>query len=316
MSSLTKVWRVTQGALVTLMLTAATQSQAADVVQLPPVNLGDTNFLDGMAGPGTLIQVFGSHSHGDSFRDGSGNPLPGSNSIDAQAVVAHYAHISEHKIWGGYYGAEALLPLANIDPETTLPGLPQRGKSGVGDLSVSPLLIQWTDSTLFGKPYFHRLNFVFVLPTGSYDADNDVNTGSNLFSFNPHYAGTLHLNEKWATSFRLHYLWNSKNDDANPALGADDIQPGSAFHMNYAASYRATENLRLGVAGYYLKQLSDDQIDGVSQAMSKEEVFAIGPGLQYKTKGGVFNLNSYFESGAENRPEGYRLVARYSWIFP
>jgi hypothetical protein len=302
-------------AVIVPALFASQPSAAGDFVQLPPVNLGDTSFLDGMAGPGNLVQVIGSRRKADRFTDDNGNGLPGSNQLEVQALVTQFAHITEHKIFGGFYGAEVLLPVVNIDPDTSLPGLPKRSEGGVGDLLVSPFLLQWTDSTLLGRPYYHRLNFLFSLPTGSYNEDRDVNPGANLYSFNPYYAGTLHWSSKWATSFRLHYLWNSENDSPNPALGADDIQPGQAFHMNYSASYKVTENLRLGIAGYYLKQLTDDKIDGVSQAGSREQVFGIGPGLHYQRQGGIFDLNAYYESEAENRPESHRIVARYSWLF-
>ncbi len=302
--------------LFVLMFNISTQGNAADVVQLPPVNLGETAFLDGIAFPGLFLQINGGHFHGDSFNDSDGDALPGNNEIDVNSLLLQYAYITRHKILGGYYGAEVLLPVADIEPDTSLPGLPSTGESGVGDLIVSPLFLQWTDSELFGKSYFHRLNFLVVLPTGNYSAANEVNIGSNIYRFNPYYAGTLLLTPKLATSFRMHYLWNSENTNPDIRLGVDDIQAGSAFHINYAASYQVMPKLRIGLAGYYLQQLNDDKINGISQANSQERVFSIGPGLQYKHSGGLFDFNTYFEFGAENRPEGYRIVARYSWILP
>ncbi|MGB1800451.1 MAG: SphA family protein [Gammaproteobacteria bacterium] len=297
------------------ILGSASNIQAADVVQLPAVNLGDTSFVDGIAGPGTLVKVLGNHFSANRFTDVNGNSLPGDNKLEANALLGQYAYISKTKILGGFYGAEVLLPLVDIEPDTTLTGLPNTGERGFGDLIVSPFLLQWTDHKIFGRPYFHRLNFVFLLPTGSYDADNQVNTGSNIFSFNPYYAGTYFLTKKLTTSFRLHYLWNSENDRPLSALNVDDTQPGTAFHMNYAASYALTKKLRIGVAGYYLNQLSEDEINGISQANSEEKTFAIGPGLQYHHKNNFLNINYYFESGAENRPEGHRIVAWLAWVF-
>ena len=51
-------------------------------------------------------------------------------------------------------------------------------------------------ATLFGRPYWQRLNFVFSLPTGDYDKDAAINTGSNTWIFNPHYAFTWELGER------------------------------------------------------------------------------------------------------------------------
>lgn len=72
-------------------------------------------------------------------------------------------------------------------------------------------------ATLFGRPYWQRLNFVFSLPTGDYDKDAAINTGSNTWIFNPHYAFTWELGERLELSGRLHYAWISRNDDPRRA---------------------------------------------------------------------------------------------------
>lgn len=73
--------------------------------------------------------------------------------------------------------------------------------------------------------------------------------------------------------------------------------------------------MRLGVNGYVLQQLTADKVDGHSQANSEERVFGIGPGLQMSSGGLSLYLNSYFETGAENRPEGIKAVFRLSKAF-
>lgn len=289
-----------------------------DFLQLPAVNLGDTNFLDGVAGPGKLVQIFANSYHADQFNNANGDSLPGHNDLSSNALVAQFAMITDYKILGGNYGIEVLLPAyAEVDPDTSLPGLPTQTGTGTGNILFSPLLVQWSDSKLFGLPYQHRLNFVFHAPTGDYSKHDQINIGNNYWSFNPYYAGTLQLTEKISTSFRLHYLWNEENDDPAPFLGAKDTQVGDAFHMNFSASYAVTPEFRVGLAGYYVNQLSDDKIDGISQENSRESVFAIGPGLQYFSHKyhGIFDLNAYFESDAENRTEGHRVIARYRWLF-
>ena len=296
-------------------LVFAAQVYAADLVKLPPINLGTTAFMDGMAGPGTLVQVSSNLSRVDSFNNDAGDSLPGNNSMDVNVLLFQLAHITNSRLAGGFYGVEVLLPYSDINPDTSLPGLPDQDESGVGDLLVSPFMLQWVGDSLFGKRYFHRLNLIFSLPTGSYDPDNDVNPGVNLVKFNPYYAGTLELSSKLSTSFRLHYLWNSKNKNPPSFMNASSIQPGTAFHMNYALSYEVNPGLRIGLAGYYLKQLSEDRIDGIRQEDSEESIIAIGPGLRWSRKGGFFNLNAYVESDAENRVEGTRLLARYAWVF-
>ncbi len=290
---------------------------SADKIQLPAINLGETSFVDGIAFPGSFFQVNTIYISADRFNDSRGNKLPGDNEIDASAVLFQYADITDYKIAGGYYGWELLWGFADIEPDTSLPGLPNQGETGLGDLIISPLLIQWTDSKLWGMPYFHRFNVIFVWPVGDYDRDNQVNISSNAWRFNPYYAATLLLSPQWEASIRLHYLWNAQNNDPNPLAfnGADDIQAGSAFHANYAVSREVRPGFRVGISGYYLNQMTRDRIDGQSQLRSGEKLHGIGPGIHWKHKNTILNLDSFVDWGAENRPEGYRIAFRYAWLF-
>jgi len=300
---------------VTGSVTMTKNSHATDLVQLPSMNLGDVNFHDGMAKPGKIAMLLSENYRGQSFNSEKGNELPGNNELNVDVLLSQFAFISEKKILGGYYGAEVLLPWVHVKADTNLQGLPNESETGSGDIIFSPFLLQWTDSTLFGKPYSHRLNFLFNAPKGSYDKHKAINTGYNYWRFNPYYAGTLQITPEVTTSFRLHYLWSDKNDDPNPSIASQSTQAGTAFHMNFATGYALTPKLHIGVAGYYLKQLSDDRIDGLRQANSREQVFGIGPALQYFAQNGMFEVNAYIESGAENRTEGNKVIARYRWLF-
>jgi hypothetical protein len=213
----------------------------------------------------------------------------------------------------GYFGAEVLLPLVDVDLSTS--AQPRNRARGVGDLIVSPFILQWNDHKLFGMPYFHRFDIALSLPTGQYNANRAVNAGNNLVSLNPYYAFTIVPTDKFEISARLHYLWNSENDNPYAGLGASSIQPGQAFHANVAASYEIMRNLRIGVNGYALQQFTDDKVNGHTLAYSEERIFGVGPGLVFNTDKLWIYLNSYFEVGAENRPEGIKITLRISKVF-
>jgi hypothetical protein len=299
-------------AVAATLLVWAGASAAADV-PLPPVNLGETSFQDGIAFPGWLVEETFIYYHASSFTDSNGRDIPGSNRLTAASAVTHVAWISNFRLLGGFYGAEVLLPLAYLDFDTDFG--PDGRERGLGDLIVGPFFIQWTDSRLFGMPYFHRLNLDFVLPTGEYSKNSSVNLGSNIYTFNPYYAFTLIPTDRLEVSARLHYLWCSENDDPFVGLGANDTQPGQAFHANFTASYEIFQDLRLGINGYYLQQLTDDKLDGDDQARSKERVLGIGPGLKYTFERLALYLNTYYETAAVNRPEGFRGIFRLSMAF-
>jgi anthranilate 1,2-dioxygenase (deaminating, decarboxylating) large subunit len=125
----------------------------------------------------------------------------------------------------------------------------------------------------------HRIEFQLIFPTGKYDDDHTLNPGSNFFSFNPYWAATLFITPKWTTSWRLHYLWNDKND--NPST---EVPPTSPFF----------------------------EADGKDVSNSRERVFAIGPGAVYHfSQDNHLFFNAYFEAFAENRPEGNRFNLRW-----
>ncbi len=53
---------------------------AADI-RLPPVNLGDTSFEDGIAFPGWLVEETIGYYHAGQFNDHQGEKIPGSNKL-------------------------------------------------------------------------------------------------------------------------------------------------------------------------------------------------------------------------------------------
>jgi hypothetical protein len=206
-----------------------------------------------------------------------------------------------------------LLPVAGANLD--IASQPQARGRAVGDLSVNPFILQWNDQKVFGRPFFGRFDFAMVVPTGQYDSSRSLNIGNNVLSLNPYYAFTIFPTDKLEVSARLHYLWNSQNDNPYEGLDASSVQPGQAFHANLAISYEVMKGLRLGINGYALQQLTDDKMNGNSLPDSKERVFGIGPGLVYSKDKWWIYLNSYFEIGAENRPEGMKVVLRYSRAF-
>lgn len=299
--------------LVCLAFLLYAQTVKAAAVALPPVNLGDTSFEDGVGAQGWFAEQYNNYYHADQFNDSQGGEIPGSNRLTALTTITHVIYLSNLRPLDAYYGGEFLLPLAYVD--TSVSSGAMGGDSGVGDLVLSPCMLQWTDQKLFGLKYFHRLDLTFNLPTGEYNRNRAVTVGHNLFSVNPYYAFTLYPTKKLEFSARLHYLWNSQNNAPFTGLGVKNTQPGQAFHANYASSYEIFKGFRIGINGYVLQQFTQDRINGQSLANSEERVFAIGPGLVYKRNKLWIYLNSYFEFGAQNRPQGRKFTFRISKAF-
>jgi hypothetical protein len=284
----------------------------------PPLNLGLTDILDGgPPGPGTYfteyIQAYGSNH----FKDGNGNDIPGSPEVANVLSMNQLVHVYQHKLLGAHIGADVLLPVVAISGSGTF-GPPAPGNPPVntvttnpavlGDLIVGPFL-QWFDTKLLGRPFIHRFELDFVLPTGQYDKKYVINPGSNIWTIEPHYAFTWFLTDKFSTSWRLMYDFSTENSDT-------DVQPGQVFHFNYSFEYQCFKNFWAAAAGYYLVQTTDDEVNGQSASDSKEQVFAVGPAVFWVVSPNFsMGLKTAWEMATENRPEGNRTTFRMTYKF-
>ncbi|HUQ20837.1 MAG TPA: transporter [Gemmatimonadaceae bacterium] len=298
-----------------LAATFITSSNADAQVAMPPVNMGGTSFMDGVAGPGVLVEPgVIEHYHASRFLDYKGNTIPGSNSIDVWSNLLHVGYITTRQLFGAFYGAEFLLPIASIDVDTDFG--PKGKESGLGDLIVSPLILEWPNRTLFGKPYFSRFSVLAVLPTGTYSDSRPVNVGSNSGGAFAYYSLTLMPSPRVETSWRLFYLWNRQNSKPFTAFSTSTTQAGQAIHANYAVSYEVSRSLRLGANGYAFQQISDHRFGGSSLPNSKERVVAFGPGVVLSSGFWSAIANLDFETLTRNRPQGYRLNLTLRRVFP
>lgn len=116
------ITRKVLAAVVGLALVICAGHAPADNIQLPPVNLGLTSFQDGIAFPGWLVGEFIGYYHAGQFNDHQGDKIPGSNEITAVSAHTQIAYISNVRLFGGFVGAELILPLVDIDMNTCWSG--------------------------------------------------------------------------------------------------------------------------------------------------------------------------------------------------
>jgi len=281
---------------------------------LPAVNLGFTSFLDGgpPAGPGFYFQQYLQYYTTDQFNNADGDDLIPFEEPELDAWISLTQGIyqsNQELLLGGKWGINVILPSVSFDLDNT--DVLEANDAGFGDLLVGPFL-QWDPIMGENGPVFmHRIELQMIFPTGKYDENKALNPGSNYFSFNPYWAGTVWLSPQWTASWRLHYLWNAENDD--PGAGLDDTQAGQAVHVNFTTAYEVIpKTLRIGLNGYYLKQTTDFKVNGDKVDDQREQVLAIGPGAVYHlSQDDHLFFNLYFETEAENRTEGTRANIRW-----
>ncbi len=282
------------------------------MVNLPPLDLGQTSFLDGEGGPGFTFETIGFGTATGYATDASGRAVPGTNRQWSANVTLHPIYVTGVPVLGGKLGFELLQPVSLLHLEA--PGTPNTTQGGTGDLVVGPF-IQWPEGSLFGRPFSSRLAIQGVLPTGSYLAARMANAGSNVWQVSPYYALTWKPFDRWEVSARLIYDWSSRNTEPPPRLAASGVQPGSQFAANYAVSYAVLPDLRLGLSGYALKQLNDAEVSGKPVPRLQQQVLGLGPGLMSTHGPAKLIANVFREFATENRPEGFNVVARLLYSF-
>lgn len=298
---------------ISLMLAPIPYALAQDPSQ-PANNYGLTNILDGAPpGTGTFWFQYFQYYTANRIANGEKNSV-GTASINTMLYMQQLVHIDEQKLLGGNIGFTALFPLVNINAKgDIIPGeVPLSANPSImGDITIAPN-IQWFNRKLFGKSLLSRLELVLILPTGAYNEAYTINPGSNFFTFDPGYVFTYAITPRLSTSQRHHYSFNFRNPD-------NGYQTGQLYHTNYSLEYQVFKPFRIALHGYFLKQLTGDSYldnknffwENFNISTTREQVFAIGPSINYISKRGLFfECKTAFELAAANRPEGIRTTFR------
>jgi hypothetical protein len=146
---------------------------------------------------------------------------------------------------------------------------------------------------------------MFNLPTGAYQLGRLANISTNHYSIDGG-GGYTYLAPKTGHEFSIvgGLTYSFENNDTHYKNGIDG-------HIDWAASQFLSEQLHVGVVGYYFHQLTGDSGSGATLGDFKSQVAGIGPQAGYffpvgKSKGYV-NLKGYWEFAAQNRAEGWNV---------
>jgi len=229
--------------------------------------------------------------------------------IESTAVIPRIDYLSPLRFAGGRLGIYVAQPW--IKQEVALFGMSDT-REGMGDTTISPIVL-WD----MGKNLTLAAAVEITVPTGEYSSDRLANTSNNFYTYKPLFSFTWLPTENTEVSMKTTYSFNQKNKDT-------DYRSGQIFHFDYSASYRLTDNLRVGLNGYYLKQITDDKQFGHTVQFAGQDVddgvrgqvFAIGPALHLTfLKYASAEIRWAKEFDVENRPEGEMLWAKLSIPF-
>ena len=306
------------------------------------INLGFTSFFDGFGRneEGFTYLTYFQYARILSIADNEGDDLPYFNNPEINALVwlNQIVYVLPYELFGGsaHVGIDFIVPLVgfitSFDPPPPAPGFALKDNGlGLGDITFGPLL-QFRPIIAGGRPVFsHRFEIDVIAPTGKYDPEVDLNQGSNFTSINPYWAATVLPLPHLELSFRLHYLYNFKNE--RPALGrlysleqppaVERSQAGQAGWVNFAASYEILHDFHVGVNGYYFTQFNLDLYemhDGSSNQgifntdLGKASFLGIGPGLMWSVSEHDKLFANFYKQTAVRNWARADFIVNLRWI--
>ncbi len=268
--------------------------------------------LSGVAPPpGWYFQNYFLYYDADKYKDNNGNTVAAGPFADFEATlwadVVRVIYSSEFEIFGGTWMAHVVVPYLDTDYDSL--GFDD---SGIGDITIDPFLVAWH----WGE-YHAIAGIEIVVPTGDYERGNPASAGKNFWSIEPAVAFSGLYQSGFSWSIKLMYDFNLKNDDwFNTATGTvGELEPGQEFHFDYAVDYDLGGGFRAGLAGYYYKQVTDDEFDGTEIENERGQVFAIGPSVKYDYSSMSFVARYVWETEVENRPEGNAFWLKFLYGF-
>lgn len=188
------------------------------------------------------------------------------------------------EFFGAQYATGFLVPVVHAEIDTSISLGPflrelDDSDSGLGDVALIPFMFYWQADN-----FYWSFSHFIVTPVGNYDMDNAINTGLNYWSFDTNFALT-YLNPETGRdlSFNLGHIYNTENNDT-------DYQTGQELHLDYALNQWLSENLAVGVHGFYLEQVSGDSGDGAILGDFKGEAAGVGPALLWSHTIGKQNV--------------------------
>lgn len=256
---------------------------------------GAEGFMAGaLPPPGHYLLNYAGY-YGGTMHDKDGNEVSDVE-VTAWFDALRYVNVTEHKLLGADYAWHIIVPI--VKQELNTPG-GDKSVTGLGDITVSPLALGWHWSE------WHMLAGVdFHLPFGKYSkSDPLARIGANYLSVEPFWGITYRNQSQWEASAKLMYNIKQENDYTH-------YQSGDEFHMDYTVG-KHLGNWSLGLGGYYLVQLEEDEQDGVTLADTEAQVLAVGPQVAYNYKGMSFIFKWHHETQVENRFGGDKVFFKF-----
>jgi hypothetical protein len=266
---------------------------------------GAEDFMSGaVPPPGNYFINYVNYYSADKLKDNNGDTVNGFK-LKVAADVLRFIHVTDKQVLGGFWGMHVFIPLVYQEVNLDVPVAPVQmddSRASLGDIIVDPFILSW-----HGANWHAATGVDIYVPTGNYDKTRLANVGRNYWTFEPIIAATFLPGAGFDISAKLMYDVNTENNDSN-------YKSGQEFHMDYAVGKKMGD-FTAGLAGYYYKQTTDDESNGVKVSDKRGQVAAFGPALKYDYKNMSLSLKYLFETEVRNRPAGDNLWFKFVYAF-
>ncbi|MCA8299061.1 transporter [Burkholderia aenigmatica] len=267
--------------------------------------VGVNTVLDGVLPPPGATQFYNYTLYyvANKFAGSNGkNLIPGFH-LDAFVDAPRVVHT-----WGTTFGpfsvsSGVIAPVFHL--HLTTPG-GTGNRTALGDIILEPWLINYANPS---HTFFAFLATDVAVPSGAYSVNRMANTGLNTYALMPYISTTWFPTPAWEISTTTLVEIQSPNS-------ATHYHSGVVGTLDYLVGYSLNNKVQFGLQGYFLKQVTDDTVNGVpaQDGGFRGQAVAIGPQLRYMwspAAGIVFKYQHEF--AVRNRPQGEKLWMEVSF---
>ena len=243
--------------------------------------------------PGLFGAIITGGSSVYQLRDGSGSRRAGLDAVGIDAAIAGTAllYVPDFKLFDGSVALLGVAGGGSLCGQITSAN-PRRCRTGLGDVYTE---VSWSRFFGFTRPSREKgalpireglaigAGLGAMLPFGLYDAriqaSNGVTVGSNTLDIAPSIAFTYTTPPLLAEGTEFSAKIYMNNYARNPDT---DYTSGRNVNIDFAMSEHIGR-WQVGVAGYYLRQFTDDTRGGAVVAPDgrRSEVLSLGPVINY-----------------------------------
>lgn len=261
------------------------------------VHAQDTHYPAGVEGikgaslppPGLYIRDYNYTYWSSDYKDVGPKPFDVFANVQAPRLVL----ITKGMFFGGYYGADIIVPLVYQD--VTIGNL-SASKFEVGDIFIEPATLSW-----HLKKADVAIGWGIWVPSGDYNikAPNKNNIGKGYWT-NMFTGGVTYYPDKkrsWSISALNRYELNYDRSDGL-------VTPGQFWTLEWGLAKSVSKTVDFGFVGY--SQIQTKRSAGFASLVLRQQAVGLGPEITFVIpKLGVSTSLRYLkEMGVQQRPQG------------